>query len=202
MIEIWKAKIKSEIPGHVWPHADSDIRKHFYDSPQTRFFFYYYFSLDTTTIRDPLVAFQTTSKQIGIHPGLNRFIGASFKNKPIWLDSLIYIDSPKIFNPSVEWIEMIDRFSSKNSAREISDHDSKSRFNKFTLTEEKEFKQILIDHSQNARIEIIDEFGKMLVLNKTGIWTLTKHIDQHGGLYSTLKSIYDHIKILKKQSEE
>lgn len=200
-IEIWKAKIKSEIPGHVWPHSDFDVRKHFYDWPNTRFFFYYYFSLDNTEIQNPIIANQIPSKEIRIHPGLNRFIGTSFRNESVWLDALIYIQSPKISNPNIEWIEVVDKFSSKKSAWEISDHDSKLKFNKFTQKQENEIKQIIIEHSQNARIEIINEFGKMLVFNRTGIWTLTKHIEEHGGVHSTLKSIYDHIKILKKQAE-
>lgn len=200
MLEVWKAKIKAEIPGHVWPYCDLDVRKHFFGDNSkkaltsdsiTRLAKYYYFSKYSP--KNPIIARQLESDNLGIHPGVCRFIGSFLKNEEIWLDSIIYIDRPRILNPNVIWLEKLEEIENKTSHDAAWEHFDESDWNYHD-----DYRSLLINDSQNARIEIISEFNKKIVFNPRGEWIISENIKDHNGMIPTLKEVFKKIEQVRR----
>lgn len=191
-IEIWKAKIKAEIPGNIYPYHELDVRHILGNLGNLKIGLIYYFYLNDPI--DPIIITQEP-RNTSVHPGLSRFIGLSLRDKETWADAIVYTQRPKSYIPSIKWIELVETVAAKDPW-EVS-----SKRHKIDTTDSnKILHRLLVTHSNDARIEIVRENEKMFVFNPLGRWCLREHIENHNGILATLKAIFNKIEEVKKEN--
>lgn len=195
MLEVWKSKIKAELPGHVWPYCDLDIRRHLFggslEHASIRLSKYYYFFVNLP--KYAIIARQLKSENVGIHPGVCRFVGSCLRNEEIWLDSIIYIKNKIPCNPNIQWLEKIETIDNEDLETSSLSHYDK---NDWELNN-KEYNDLLLRDSRDARIEIVSELNEKIIFNPSGKWLIKESIQDHNGIFPTIKHIFTRIEKLK-----
>lgn len=188
MIEEWEAKIKAQLPGNLCPGNDLSVINFIFgenkkNNNSVRIANIYMFS--KIEILNPIYARQESNGLIYIHPGLNRYIGACFKDQETWLDAKIFVKGEPHPTPGVEWHRVIAKHKKKDA---------------FFLMYEKnkvsgpavEATNFLIEKSQNARIELY--YGKnTVVFNPNGEKVISADIKYHNGAIPALKEIFKQV---------
>lgn len=195
MIDLWQAKIKAEIPGDAHPGYGWCVRGFIRDNPD-RIATIYMFT--KVKIIKPIYAGLKNDGQIFIHPGWNRYIGASLKDEETWLDARICVKGNTFFAPNVRWEKIITKVKGKDTVATALALGEKELGKKGSQSEAKDF---LIKSSNNARIELKLE-DKTIVFNPSGTWVISADIQEHNGIMPSLKAIYKIVDNLSGERNE
>lgn len=193
-MDLWQAKIKAEIPGDAYPSTSMCIRDFIRDNP-IRIASIYMFT--KVKILNPIYAGLKNDGQIFIHPGWNRYIGASLKNEETWLDARICVKGATFPSPNVRWEKIIDRVKGKDTIATALALGQKE-LGKGSQMEAKEF---LIKKSNNAKIELNLD-NNQIVFNPQGSWTIPADIREYNGIIPSLKAIYKIVDDLPGEKNE
>lgn len=193
-MNLWQAKIKAEIPGDAYPSTSICIRDFIQDNP-VRIASIYMFT--KVQILNPIYAGLKSNGQIFIHPGWNRYIGASLRERETWLDARICVKGDTFPGPNVKWENIITKIKGKDPLATALALGQKS-LGRGSQSEAKEF---LIKRSNNARIELnLDD--KKIVFNDIGQWTINIDVRECNGIIPSLKAIYKIVDDLSGENNE
>jgi FMN-dependent NADH-azoreductase len=193
-MNLWQAKIKAEIPGDAYPSTSMCVRDFIRDNP-VRIASIYMFT--KVKILNPIYAGLKNDGQIFIHPGWNRYIGASLKDEETWLDARICVRGNTFPGPNVRWEKIITSVKGKDPIAAALALGQKE-LGKGSQMEAKDF---LIKNSNNARIELKLE-DKVIVFNPLGTWVISADIQEHNGIIPSLKAIYKIVDNLSGERNE
>lgn len=193
-MNLWQAKIKAEIPGDAYPSTSMCVRDFIRDNP-IRIASIYMFT--KVKILNPIYAGLKGDGQIFIHPGWNRYIGASLKDEETWLDARICVKGNTFPGPNVRWEKIITSVKGKDPIATALALGQKE----LGRGSQMEAKDFLIQKSNNARIELnLDE--EKIVFNHSGDWIISKNVRECNGFIPALKSIYKIIDDLPGEKNE
>jgi len=187
MIYYWQAEILATVPNHVSLN-DHALRHIFLRDPNVLYAqaiakFLYFRDIE---IENPIIATQENSSFIHIHPGINRFFGASLRQTQQWIHATILTNSRQpIPVNGIKWIKCIDKIKAKDLKKHA------SMFNQPGMSD-----NILLSHwiqtTKNARLEFSYN-NKQGIYNPNGDWIIKESVEENLGIWNAVLGIFEQI---------
>lgn len=200
MIHLWEAEIKPFIPGDIDPFNDMSVKTFILGgakkkpSPDRIASIYMFKKLK---IKNPIYGGQDANGQIYIHPGWNRYIGASLKSNETWLNARICVLGDPWPTPNIKWKKIISKVKGKDT-RSTAHYLGKKHCGAGPQSQGRTF---LIEKSLNARIELYLK-DERAIFNPAGRWTISVDVQKQNGIIPSLKEIYRIVDEISGEDDE